>query len=879
MSRYYYGSSVKSNRVKATSVRSFPELVKRHLDTAVPLHLTRKEYNAIPSDTSEGKAERLNAKDTTYLVACVFDDEETSRERKFAEKANCCNLLFLDLDTEKDGSSPAAPFIENPDLLLKAMRPFNFAAYTTASSTPEKPRMRIVVDADNITLDSYAAAVKTIGARIGLANITKESLTPNQPMICPSLFADQDPDSEHPMIVTFLKGDSFTLSDIQGTDLDTEKAAKKTYAEDDGLEYLRAPLMGVALKDVEDALSHISPNCGYQEWFEVCCALRHQYSGTEEEDAAYALWDEWSSEGTSYPGQEGTQAKWDQVYTTPRGRVPVTIRTLIKRAADAGWNAGKVKESCFKVVNDWINEEAKTLYEMTHIALEKIAQLPILTHVEEGTLLNSILRALTKLGEKGRLGDLKKDLDKLRRAQANTKTAEEAVKKDPAWTKGWYYVACREQFFRPASHQWRTKEAFNSEYSRFLLTPPEQLESQGKDATDVALYVPPILPSQYLLNKVECPVVDDTTYDPTSPKEIYSEDANGLKLVNTYRACYVKAKPSDEEIAGALFQEHIANLIAEPDYQRTLIDYFAYNVQNPGKKIRWAILIHGAEGCGKTFLANCGGTVLGDENVMYVNNEAIRSGWNEWAVGSQLTIIGEVRISGHNRHDVMNKLKDLVTDDFVPVNKKHADTKKYKNITNYIMFTNHHDALAVMSGSRRYFIVKSALQTEDQVLALGPGYFDRMFGMLGELAGGFRSFLENWQISPGFNPNGRAPKTKYLEEMIEDSADEVTSAIRRTLRDSESGLLSTDMVWEPSLHAALTMEGVKESPQRVAKLLREENFTRVPGRPMIDGMRGYLWVKQGRFEGKMPAEVFQIARDRAAGVKEEQETNDEEDFC
>lgn len=877
MPRYFYGGSVKSNRVRASAARTFGELVKKHLDAAVPLRLTRKEYNSIPSDTSEGKAERLNAKDTTYLVAAVFDSEETSRERKFAEKTNCCNLLFLDLDTEKNGDSPAAPFINNPDALLRAMRPFNFAAYTTASSTPEKPRMRIVVDADNITLDAYPAAVRTIATRIGLTHITKESLTPNQPMICPSLFADQDPDSEHPMVVSFLKGDAFTLSDIQDSKINPEKSDKRSYAEDDGLEYLRAPLMGVEFKDIKEAIGHLDPNCGYQDWFEICCALRHQYSGTEQEDEAYQVFDEWSSSGTSYPGPDGTLAKWHQVYTTPRGRVPVTIRTLIKKASEAGWNAGKVKQDCFKVVNDWINDEAKTLHEMTHIALERIAQLPILTHVEEGTLLNSIIRALTKLGEKGRLGDLKKDLEKLRRAQRQNKTTEEAVKKDPAWTKGWFYVASKEKFFRPSSHQWRTVNAFNAEYSRFLLTPPEQLEQQGKDATDTALYVPPILPHQYLLNKIECPVVDDTTYDPSSPKEIYSEDENGLKLVNTYRACYPKAKPADAEKAGNIIREHFANIIAEPEYQRVMLDYIAYHVQHPGKKIRWGPLIQGAEGIGKTLIAILLGRVLGDENVMCVNNEAIRGNWNEWAVGSQLTVIGEVRVAGHNRHDIMNKLKELVTDDFVSVNQKHADTRKHKNITNYILFTNHHDALALMAGSRRYFVIKSKLQTEQQVAALGAGYFDRVFEMLDKLSGGLRSFFETWEISKSFNANGRAPKTKYLEEMIEDSADEVTSVIRRTLRESESPLLKEDMLWQPSLMAAIVMEGIKESPQRVAKLLREESFVKVPGYPMIDDTRGYLWVKQGRFDGKMPAELFDIARDRLEG--KETETNNEEEFC
>ena len=307
--------------------------------------MNRADFVSLPN-TPEGKAKRLNEKDGNYLVACTYDADETSRERKFAEKANCCNLLFLDLDTEKDGSSPAAPFIANPDILLKAMRPFNFAAYTTASSTAEKPRMRIVVDADNITLDNYAPAVKTIGARIGLKNITKESLTPNQPMICPSLFADSDAD-EHPMVATFLDGREFTTADVQRYfDFDEPPSAPQSGEGDDtgGLEFLKSPDPTATLEVVESALGYISPDCGYQQWFNVVCGLKHQFGGTQDEDAAIALFDSWSSNGTSYPGPDGTLKKWNSVSETPNGRFPVTIRSVLKKAAAAGWQDPRPKQ-------------------------------------------------------------------------------------------------------------------------------------------------------------------------------------------------------------------------------------------------------------------------------------------------------------------------------------------------------------------------------------------------------------------------------------------------------------------------------------------------------------------------------------------------------
>jgi hypothetical protein len=244
-------------------------------------------------------------------------------------------------------------------------------------------------------------------------------------------------------------------------------------------------------------------------------------------------------------------------------------------------------------------------------------------------------------------------------------------------------------------------------------------------------------------------------------------------------------------------------------------------------------------------------------------------------------VIGEVRISGHNRHDVMNKLKDLITDDFVPVNRKHADTRKCKNVTNYIMFTNFPDALAVMSGSRRYFVVKSPLQTEESVLALGPDYFKELFELLDKYAGGLRSFFENWEISESFDPNGRAPKTKYLEEMIEDSADETTATLRRLIKEKDSPLIADDMIWQPVLDAALNTQGVSETPQRLGKLLKDEHYIKVQGRPTIDETKGYLWIKQGAFPKKTKEEITKIARQRASqgGEGQSEDNNEPEDFC
>lgn len=832
--RYFYGRSVFSNRVTASSARNFPTLVKQHLEGSIRLQHTQEEYLALdPKD-------RLKAKDTFYLVGCTFKEDDA--ERSHGNALNCCNLLFLDLDD----SSSAAPLLRNPDDLRRRLAPFNFAAYTTASSTPRAPRLRVVVDAEAIPLSRYPDAVRTIAQALGIMQPTKESLIPNQPMICPSLFKGQDEDIEHPVFATHLSGRSFTLQDIVSSTPSKEVAGPiEDYGEEDGLEYLRAPLMGLTLDKVKGALDTLSPDMSYPEWVEVAAALRHQFSHSEP-DAAYEMFDTWSSKGRKYAGEDDTLTKWNSVKPTPRGRLPITIRTLIKRAADAGWSAGEVKETCFDAVMDWIGLKAKTRHDLTHVALEKIAGLPMLTSVEEEMLLRAIVKQVSDTRKESiSVGTLRKDLNRIQSAKDRIKDEEVRVKEHP-WTKGWCYVTTTEQFFRHSSHERMTGMALNAAFGRYLLPTEEQLEKAGKEVTEAALHTPLFQPMDYLLHHRQCLVVHDFEYDPSSPKDIYIENEDGVRFVNTYRKSYAKADPSQADAAAKLLMEHLENLILEEEYRVTLLDYIAYNVQSPGCKIRWCPLIQGAEGCGKTLMARLLEAVLGVDNVALVNNDSIRSQWNDWAFGHQMIVIPEAYVSGKGRMDTMNRLKDLVTDDRISINQRNRSTRTVINRSNYIMFTNHHDALILMNGSRRYFIIKSPLQTEEQVKALGDDYFERMFGMIQQNAAGLRAFFEEWEISDDFPADGRAPKTRYLEEMIEDAADEETSTVRRLIREGTDPVVTTDLVCTGRLRSAMEAHGVRVTGQTIAAILRAENYQKA-GDLMVNGERDHLWMKAGAF--------------------------------
>lgn len=175
--RYFMGNTL-NGPVKAVAGEAWGDVLNI-LRLGARLDMTRAEFLALPRE------ERNRIKAVRYFVPACF---RTSPSQRTYEQATVCNLIFLDIDDADD----ARPFSENPGLLYKALwRSHNFAAYHTANSTPENPRLRIVIDAaEGIPKERYAAAVAFMGARLGLRKITRESRIAVQPMYLPTLFSD-----------------------------------------------------------------------------------------------------------------------------------------------------------------------------------------------------------------------------------------------------------------------------------------------------------------------------------------------------------------------------------------------------------------------------------------------------------------------------------------------------------------------------------------------------------------------------------------------------------------------------------------------------------------------------------------------------------------
>jgi hypothetical protein len=833
---FFGGDASDLGHVRKLPPRSFRQLVDEVFNLAVSLNVTREQYANM-----DPKA-RQKAKRVPYVVPCTFDGETSPRH---LELAVSITLICLDIDEPE----LAKPYHNSPETLAEQLMPFNFAVHTTASSIPSAPRLRILVEAAHLPLNRYKDALDDLAGRIGLIRVNKESRVAVQPMYLPTIFKGE---TQHPLIISETGGRAYREADICNTDSDQLTEQKPSHnsgavAADsvDDLDYLRPIVDEISLQDVASALKHIDPDCTYPEWLEIAAAMRHQFQTEPNASEAFKLFDDWSSQGSKYAGDSDTTAKWRSLKPNIRGRVPVTIRSLLSRASANGWDANPTKARCYAATLAWISGKAgrdpMPASQLVNEGLRRIAATPLLTVSEEESLMQEIAHAVKQCNPPMKIGVpvLRKDLRRMKAAAADKKRSKAKL---PEWCKGMAYASKMNTFIRPSTTEYFSPEALDRVYGSHLLPTEEQMKESG-DQSIGTKGRPVIRPQDYLLNIVGIPTAYDVLYDPSQPNDTFIHH-EGKVYVNVYVRNYPEPDPLRAEEAGKIFMDHLKVLVAEESYRRTLLDYLAHIVQKPGHKIRWAVLLQGAQGCGKTVLAEAMRAVLGKGQVMPIDSSALRSTWNDWAYGTQLVVLEEVRVVGQNRHDVMNSLKPLISNDVICVNQRFRDTRMLENRTNYLLFTNHHDALALSAGDRRYFVLKSALQTKAQVQALGTAHFDKLFRMLRDNAAGLRAWLEEHRISDDFAPDGHAPMTTYLQQLVNDAASDTTSAVRIAVEDSIHPLVREDLISSATLMEMLDGQGLQKiTSQHLASVLREDGWLRVGRWTLQDGQKHPLWVK------------------------------------
>lgn len=337
--------------------------------------------------------------------------------------------------------------------------------------------------------------------------------------------------------------------------------------------------------------------------------------------------------------------------------------------------------------------------------------------------------------------------------QATDQTGSDSL----PWLQNWSYVGELDVFYRHTTQERLSHKGFSAKYTRLVPKNPET--GTSPKAADFVL---------------------DNGLIPFRQKAIYwpSADAyfiyGGVTAVNLYS---VKTVPEAAEkltkadkAAIACVEAHIRHICGERQaVAAALLDWLAFCVQNPGAKIRYAVLIQGIEGDGKTTIGDLLGHVMGQPNIAKISNNSIKSDFSGWAMGSCVGVIEELRMQGHNRFDVMNAVKELVTNDVIPVIKKGLDQINVPNTMNYFATTNHPDALPLSSNDRRWMVIftpwRDLAQFETKIGQDAQAYFSQLHAAIQKHAPALRRWLLDRDLS-AFNPNARAPLTDEKATMV-----------------------------------------------------------------------------------------------------------------
>lgn len=294
------------------------------------------------------------------------------------------------------------------------------------------------------------------------------------------------------------------------------------------------------------------------------------------------------------------------------------------------------------------------------------------------------------------------------------------------------------------------------------------------------------------------------------------------------------------------------------DVYLNLLQWMAHNVQRPSIKIRWAPIIKGCMGDGKSLLMAVLRAAMGYRNVKITGNSTLTNsgGFNQWAIGAAVNVIEEIMLTGKERHRIYNAMNEFITNSVVNINAKgKADYTEY-NCTNHIALTNHNDALPLGMTDRRWFVIFTPWMTLQEMQAYcgldaeswkgRTGLIDRA---IRELPGELRSWLLGVQIDAGFDIRGSAMVTPEKMRMMATSNDDAAGAAESIIMEGAAGI-TRNVLSSSCLSALLRLRAQQEGfevPRSTAlnHMLTQMGYSKLPKQIKWRGQTHTMWVRNG----------------------------------
>ena len=570
---------------------------------------------------------------------------------------------------------------------------------------------------------------------------------------------------------------------------------------------------------VIEFLNKLDSNMDHDTWVKVGQAL-HDWDPQD----GLKLWEDWSKDGETY--EKGlTEYKWSS-FTSDAGISLGTLIYLAKRSDIHKTNTeiNEIVEKIKKIKGPDDSDLKSDIYpKVQKMKLSPIDRDKIASAVSQWYKDNGVKTSISYI--RGNLTYVESNLSLIDQPKA------------PEWCDKYIYVNSHNSFVNKEKLTSEKVESFNLSCGKYV--------PMSESGTKPSAY-------KYVSDRGFIEQVDMMMYLPHIDSDVCTHA--GLKVLNTFNKFSVpdEAENYTKEGRKAIrkVEEHFRIITGNQEYADILMQYIAHSVQYPGKKILWAPFIQSIEGYGKSFVSSLMRECLGFRNVGIVSSDSLTGKFNLWATGSIISIIEEVRQVGENRYHAHNKMKALITEDYIQIEQKKIDQYQAKNVTNYILFSNHRDALPLTLDDRRYFVIFIPFQSKESFSAyVGKTYekyFSELFDLLRMNGDEIRKYMLEYPISDEFKNMYQAPNTTYKNLMItteENSIDgymETRELIEHGGEYYNKMVISSNELFDDVLFEYPHLELTNMSKNKILKKL---GYSLMAKPVFVDGKTRRLWVQ------------------------------------
>ena len=422
--------------------------------------------------------------------------------------------------------------------------------------------------------------------------------------------------------------------------------------------------------------------------------------------------------------------------------------------------------------------------------------------------------------------------------------------------KGCVYVAESHRIFTP-NGQMLKAEQFNAMFGGYVFTMDESHDKTTKKAWEA-----------FTENQaVVFPKVDRATFRPDLDAGVIIQE-DGLRMVNTYVPLTIESYPGDV----TPFLRHMEKNLPDPTDRQILMSYMAAVVQHKGVKFKWAPLIQGVQGNGKTLYTTVMMHAVGNRYSHMPPAAEIGEKFNSWLFDKIFIGVEDIYVA-EQKLELIETLKPMITGEHLAKRAMQQDQTMHRLCANFIFNSNHKNAVRKTSDDRRFAIFYTAQQDKNDLIRAGMtgDYFSQLYDWL-KYQGGLAHvthYLSQYQIPAGFNPATdcqRAPDTSSTVEAVESSRGSVELEILEAIDEGRTGFAGG---WVSSLALDKLLVSIRADRQITRNKRRDMMMSlgydwhpalkdgRVNSVVMIDGGKPRLYIKTGHIHANLtsPAEV------------------------